>query len=55
LAMATRGSICPARPKSDFLTSLIFRVFQQYRRKVEIQTKMLPKIIIRPGHCQTQK
>jgi hypothetical protein len=28
LAMATRGSICPARPKSDFLTSLIFRVFQ---------------------------
>jgi hypothetical protein len=30
LAMATRGSICPARPKSDFLTSLIFRVFQQY-------------------------
>jgi hypothetical protein len=36
--MATRGSICLARPKSDFLTSLIFRVFQQYPPIAEIQT-----------------
>jgi hypothetical protein len=60
LAMATSGAICPARPKSDFLKSLIFRVFQQYRSLPEIegsrdvgfppiakiQTETLPKVWI---------
>jgi len=37
LAMATRGAICPARPNSDFLMSLIFRVFQRYRPKPDFE------------------
>jgi len=38
--MATCGAIGPASPKSGFLTSLIFRVFQRYRRRTYVPARL---------------